>query len=441
METPPLHKLQLGVLRLPAATNAGPTPDQFKRETPQDVSNVILEQIVEQLVQGDVKDLCNTLYQNCLLANDPGLGRCGPHHPIWKKACRRMGLVEVERDAQFHRLKFVTMNDTTDSGLQRNWHTVFQDLCAELKQVLAPSTSKYVEVRDKMELFGAKRKALWVYQTFLRGEGASVPVKVETQAFTLLRNRGDVPLVVQALVGLGGIPFHFENFEAYAVDVRNALTNGDPAAVRMAIGNGANAGVYALKVHGTNGNAHFVRLLLQAGANPNALWDWDESVLMNVACNFDWDSDKVLVQNTESVKHLLEFGANANWFRREQHEFQLSDPSGHTALTELLSVGVPVEGVYHACASSSARCGDALFERCKLLFEYKANATHREYLGRPPLWFAVRLRYRKQDVVRLVQDHIVEGLALRIPVALVPRRENNRATQTSLSEAGPRASR
>lgn len=419
METPPLHKLQLGVPRLPAATGAGRRKDEFKRQTPQDVKNLILEMIIEQLVQSDVKDLCKKLYQNCLLANDPALGRCGPHDPIWKTACRRMGLV--------------AMNDTTESGQPRDWHATFQRLCNELKQVLAPSTSTYVEGYNRLENDRAKRKALWVYETFLRGKGASVPVVCEIQVFMLLRNRGDVPLVIQALVGLGGIEYVYEN-EAYAPVVMNALTNSDAAAVREAIGNGANAGVRALKEHGTRGNERFVRLLLEAGVNPNALWDWDESVLMRITSDFNIISDEALVRNTESVKHLLEFDADPNWFAKEQGEFQYNDPSRHTALTLLLSAGVA--GLQDADHGG----GDALFERCKLLLEYKADASHKEYLGRPPLWFAVRLRYRKQDVVKLVEDHIVEGPALRIPVALVPRRENNRATQTSLSEAGPRAS-
>lgn len=252
------------------------------RDLPGDVKLHILEQLVQEAAP---RNLCGRLYERCLLLF--GSGNCGADHPIWKQACERLGLRRVADD------------DST-------WRDTFQALCREL-DVVRHYPSDVAE------------GALSTFLHFLRWGGADVDLLDVKSALDWLAinpgggmGSGSV-LLRRALLGLGAIdewPFN----GSYSRTLSDALALGDVASVKAALGTGIHpAGfrvfilVNGLSYGRISNSLERLRLLLRAGASPNAIVH--KSTALSLAATRFQDP---LETHSEVFRLLLEAGADPN---------------------------------------------------------------------------------------------------------------------------------
>ena len=115
MDLPPLHQLR------PTPTAVFPL-----RELPVDLARKVLDDV---LASTPIDELCGRLYERCLLLH--GSGNCSPTDPIWKMACRRLGLTP---QAGFEPM-----------GNPGSWQTTFRKFCSEVSR-LSPSEKAAVQL-------------------------------------------------------------------------------------------------------------------------------------------------------------------------------------------------------------------------------------------------------------------------------------------------------
>ena len=138
MDLPPLHQLR------PTPTAVFPL-----RELPVDLARKVLDDV---LASTPIDELCGRLYERCLLLQ--GSGNCSPTDPIWKMACRRLGLTP---QAGFEPM-----------GNPGSWQTTFRTFCSEVSR-LAPSEKAAVQlcIRGHADLVSLQvresLRQLWQY--------------------------------------------------------------------------------------------------------------------------------------------------------------------------------------------------------------------------------------------------------------------------------------
>lgn len=194
-----------------------------------------------------------------------------------------------------------------------------------------------------------------------------------------------------------------ENADPLVVELSDAVFKNDLSRVRAAIKKGADIngldelGGTALGVAAIKGNLEIIKILLQAGADPNLSGDGDDSpplqsllreevtrLLIEAGAEINWqDSDGITSLmipamnwgGLEQLKVLLEAGANPN----------IGDSKGKTALM------YAVEYDYN-------------LEKVKLLLQFGADVNAVDLQGNTPLKIA-----RQQESTKIIQLLIESG--------------------------------